>query len=554
MVFLVTYFFSLIISYHIMVFPLSDQNNLHKLASEFEVISNGTVSSSYSKLNSRRRYVEESVLCLECRQTPINDKMTCGQAIERYVATNNISFEKYDISMITKGMPACREACQRPCDKILWRMDDIAPPQRYGKTYFLSSIPRQHRIPKGVLNSLDDYFAKKEHIYPQRTYFFEYNPSIVKIPSGFDIPERLSESAAYLASFRVSTTQQCVTGTTELTMFGGSFPFPPDNNALGVALLRKDLTVLADVSVNVKSIDKNVQDYRVFAFDNQIYLSSHFFIRPLWLVEPPKSDDLQVIRLDHKFAVSGQPFDVYIRSFPSCARYKKGKRNGKNLNFFKDTVTDQVMMEVFPMGPKIRIDLDMPCEHDGEIQDLLISPQSEPLPQPTYRTIEEKYFGDALLFLERERGSACCVPFPDPRGISAFPLLLGISHTKTLKGPGDGFGNQYVSRFYAVESVSPYRVVAQTGRFCFGFPGETEGDNPYGRLTNLTKIFVGEQLDCPRIHFVSGMIEKADDPSQLLIGYGVNDCAPRIVQVDKDYVMMLLFPTGDVRLTSKNWL
>jgi hypothetical protein len=48
--------------------------------------------------------------------------------------------------------------------------------------------------------------------------------------------------------------------------------------------------------------------------------------------------------------------------------------------------------------------------------------------------------------------------------------------------------------------------------------------------------------DCPRIHFVSGMVEKANDPSRIIIAYGIQDCAPRFIEVEKVQILQMLFP------------
>jgi hypothetical protein len=52
---------------------------------------------------------------------------------------------------------------------------------------------------------------------------------------------------------------------------------------------------------------------------------------------------------------------------------------------------------------------------------------------------------------------------------------------------------------------------------------------------------MGRTFDCPRIHFVTGMVEKADDTSKVIISYGVNDCVPRMIVVDKAEIIVMLF-------------
>jgi hypothetical protein len=85
-------------------------------------------------------------------------------------------------------------------------------------------------------------------------------------------------------------------------------------------------------------------------------------------------------------------------------------------------------------------------------------------------------------------------------------------------------------------------VVAQSGKFCFGFGTDRDStDNPYTEMNLEILQVMGETYECPRIHFVSGMVEKADDASKLIIAYGVNDCVPRMVVVGKAEIIQMLF-------------
>jgi hypothetical protein len=58
---------------------------------------------------------------------------------------------------------------------------------------------------------------------------------------------------------------------------------------------------------------------------------------------------------------------------------------------------------------------------------------------------------------------------------------------------------------------------------------------------------MGEPDNCPFSKFVSGITEKAGDPSKVIIGYGINDCISSFVEVDNSELVLLLFhPTGRV--------
>lgn len=95
-----------------------------------------------------------------------------------------------------------------------------------------------------------------------------------------------------------------------------------------------------------------------------------------------------------------------------------------------------------------------------------------------------------------------------------------------------------------MEATPPYTVVAQSGKFCLGFPTkeEVQTQNPYGRATLTRKLRMGsEYFDCPAIHFASGLADTPDG-EYFIIAYGVADCSPRMVKVRKSDVMRMMFP------------
>ncbi len=49
--------------------------------------------------------------------------------------------------------------------------------------------------------------------------------------------------------------------------------------------------------------------------------------------------------------------------------------------------------------------------------------------------------------------------------------------------------------------------------------------------------------NCPQIAFISSMTEKAGDDSKVIVGYGINDCVPRFVEINKSEIPRLLFNT-----------
>lgn len=186
-------------------------------------------------------------------------------------------------------------------------------------------------------------------------------------------------------------------------------------------------------------------------------------------------------------------------------------------------------------------------------------------PPESFATVDEVYFGDynytttaagerssgssyaEKLPYSTERGNACCIRIPDPRrqqletastNMGAY-LLVGVSHSKVVTTPQEmwdrrhqdpnliSFGaGQYAHRFYAFAPRPPFGLVAQSGKFCFGFPAaaEAELDNSnvhflYNRVYHLNHT----DFACPKIEFVLSMSETVDDYDKVIVGYGLNE-------------------------------
>lgn len=177
----------------------------------------------------------------------------------------------------------------------------------------------------------------------------------------------------------------------------------------------------------------------------------------------------------------------------------------------------------------------------------------------SFHTVDEVYFpahGIHQLPYTSERGTTCCIRIADPRHGGDSHLWVGVSHVKIpnwkqiqqLQRRADLQLRQYTSRFYAFEAVAPYRVVAVSGRFCLPPPDESEvNDHPYTRYVLDRNVFRFNHTDlrCPMITFVSGMVEAVDDPDTVVLGYGINDCIPRLIKVPKRDIVRLLFGDDD---------
>ena len=219
-------------------------------------------------------------------------------------------------------------------------------------------------------------------------------------------------------------------------------------------------------------------------------------------------------------------------------------------------------------------------------------------PAPTFSTLDELWFPSPV-FKQIPHGGACCAHLVVPstgvtipvtattlggmeggRNQSSAPpitlapgstVLVGVGHTKIpyrkyMKQPRykqqrkDQPHHQYVSFLYAFEPIPPYRIVARSGLFCLPFADDhheqeqeqQEEDAPTNRETNTNAYSVLTRLrklnlkrrffDCPQISFVSSIIDHGTDPMhKVIISYGINDCTPRMVVIDKVEIAKLLF-------------
>jgi hypothetical protein len=182
--------------------------------------------------------------------------------------------------------------------------------------------------------------------------------------------------------------------------------------------------------------------------------------------------------------------------------------------------------------------MDTSTKGDGEYQ----------MPLPSFSTMEELLYpflkkGQEIFTLDR--GTACCATILDPT--TNKEVFLGVSHATTpypgKNLPVDLMRNIYLSRFYVFEKTHPYKVLARTGAFCLGRSQEDTG-NPLWNVSDQTEMeFGSEWINCPKIHFISGITEKVGDDSKVILAYGVSDCLSRFVEVDKaDIAKMLWYP------------
>ncbi|KAL7530880.1 hypothetical protein ACHAXR_003724 [Thalassiosira sp. AJA248-18] len=199
--------------------------------------------------------------------------------------------------------------------------------------------------------------------------------------------------------------------------------------------------------------------------------------------------------------------------------------------------------------------------------------ESEDAPLPKLSTVDEHWFpGPNAPFKEAAHGGACCVSFSvDELNLGGTKnnhqesLLVGVAHTKVSWKPWYSKANtpqekkdrvphtHYVSFFYAFDPYPPFQIRARSGYFCLGHVPLASGDklppteggtfNPHSILTRNRMLQQNKiAFDCPQVHYISSFIEKVADSSKTVIGYGLNDCTGRLIEVEKREIVRLLYP------------
>jgi hypothetical protein len=183
-------------------------------------------------------------------------------------------------------------------------------------------------------------------------------------------------------------------------------------------------------------------------------------------------------------------------------------------------------------------------------------------------------------------------------------LKVAVVHPKT-KYPGKNLpigikSNMYLSRFIAFLPEYPYTIIYKSGMFCLGYPAtdnmdnkenqnkqnDNDNDNDNGSnqnpltymkmiplefgINNNTNTNINEtetetetestyyyNYNCPRIHFVTGMIDKVEvdkvnnvnnnannnnnNDGSVILSYGVSDCLSRFIEIKKSEIIRMLF-------------
>ena len=515
---------------------------------------------------------------------------TCGKLIYDKIKETkhfNITLKLTDAAtaVATKYPQAChrchRDACtSRDDQRHYWRFDERAPSVTYARTHFLD-IPSHFRVPYLTNDNITKYFDDGANRIPNRTFLFEYNPTLAHLPKD-QIPANLDQNQwYYLGIIRLASVHDCFTEE-QRWLQDPEHKIYPGKELLGFVILDTQLNILQQSIL----YHVNFIDHRLFNLNGQLFLGYMHHLSRLWLNPPQDSfgvDTGKIHKLSNGAGMPRRDFPVYIEKQRLCGWSPLCR--GKNFNYFVDD-NNTIMVETKPMGSHVvePVPLDKPCptqkrqdilsieeeialtrlyqEGRNHLNDTTVFLSSD-IPAESFVTEDEVYFpahGIYRIPLSPERGTACCVRIPDPRqhqhdNNHTDYLLMGVSHVKfphwkhymqQRNATGVDYAVRgYLSRLYAFEPVPPYRLVARSGKFCLGLPASAREamENPNNRyLERRLQHFNHTQLACPLIHFVTSIVEAVDDNQQVIISYGLNDCVARMAKVQKSELVQLLFP------------
>ena len=158
--------------------------------------------------------------------------------------------------------------------------------------------------------------------------------------------------------------------------------------------------------------------------------------------------------------------------------------------------------------------------------------------QSKYNSKEQFHGKNDISWLKQKlkkdgRGTACCIDIEVKEDTVSETYKVGISHSSS--------NYEYVSRFYAFNAKRPpFELVALSGPFCLGFVNRERDRNAESQIYVLTDKKRLGKYDCPKISFLSGIIDFQKDPRYAVISYGVNDCYSRSIVVEKRKIVSLL--------------
>ena len=515
------------------------------------------------------------LFCRECQRAFLPDGPTCLEKLQKTIRKKRyLNMEGYRKAMMaiattTSSTPNDNNPCRachpekcavRTVSQFPLGFDEASPRVLHSVTYTtLSSIPQDRIIPPDV----EAYQAR----YTTNQYgpIAIYNPSIVPLPpltrDTLDLQNQPHDRIpSYLISFRTTMAAACWV-----------VPFQWQQNHsdyVGLAVLDQHLRLMDGLEA---VIDLNQQlggtryfeDYRLFDVNGTLHLAQAKQILPIHVLgtrtPPPPTTNLSNNDAPKRTRVFSNLYGkglVVSSPFTAPARHYN-RVDGKNFNYFR-SLSGQYWLEAWPIPHAV-----IPVDHISQNEKLMIS---QTLIQPNSSGPLADWSDEDLLVGRKlhspDRGSACCVRLEpqyyqdlvrdddsiyNVRLIRQQPFLyVGISHTKSVNKLPKINTRIFLSRMYAFVPVEPFPLVARSASFCFGNSDADTTPPPYYNLTHRKSLTVNDRVyDCPTIHFVSGMTEHVQDPSSVIVAYGIEDCVARTVQLHKRDLALHLFTPLD---------
>jgi len=415
-----------------------------------------------------------------------------------------------------------------------------------GFTYTFPSIPAEKRV----------YSNKERNNEKEPDTLYMYNPTIIPIPSSY-LPylvfNNTQQKPSYFISFRVSTAQSC---------HGGRNFQPIWYNLIGLAVLDLSLKLIPGSDVVFSTNDAfytrhKFEDVRLFVLNGKVHISNKFQLYRI-MVSTPNTK-----------MPSPQPSETY---FPIPTKYGSGlnvqavkylqeekkhwwnlgnvpwklEKRGKNFSYITSEYTPGQYFLDFTMGEWLA-----PVNVANNTMGKMF--QRGVKPRPSFQSSISPIGND--VGFTRDRGTVCCTRIEreyysdldiDPSIKELSHIMVGILHAKTktkeLHSMGET-GFVYMSRLYALSPHLPFDMLARSGFLCFGFGDQVETkEEPFANFAEEKKVVInGNTEKCPVIHFASGLTEKIDDNSSLIVGYGINDCVGRFAEISKREFVKKMF-------------
>jgi len=512
-----------------------------------------------------------------------NPALSLERAQHRYLLYDEASIQPIPgterIHRLPNAIPSCRT---------------IPPEFVENKTYHLAQ--RQNTSTKSIKEKLYNW----DHDYSKdfRTLYV-YNPSIIPIlPSSESNPDTLSvedlklltggdSSVTYVVIYRAYLGNNCFGIDPHRIMMDAG----EQVGYLVMALLDENLNVIQDtdtlIDINAGPATGRYKYFRQFNEDCRIFLSR----RSLYLGCKEFLHRIQIIRRQYAILNTSEygtrddhrmPYiysNIYGDGLQLILKKSHNKfGGGKNFNIFKTlsnrSASDPTSTGVYDYYVQLkpsphqyrRLNLPAPTETDlnlyprGWESDFT---SNSSLPRKSFDTIDDLFPIQRCMDntmncstpknisfwpQDEEHGTACCVSL----NLNGQNVLVGISHHKLstrtkfwmwdIHQRYDHFQrDQFVSRFVAYQSTAPFDIVARSGHFCLGYGHIKSANNSLaGFNSHIHLDLFNHTYDCPPIHFASTFSEFVGDSSKAILGYGVNDCYPRLMVVSKHDIVKIL--------------